>query len=244
MLLMALRGEFGDVPDVAIFADTGAEPAYVYAHLEWLEKQVAPFEIIRCSAGNLRDDVLRSAKEKSRCSNPPFFAASADGGMLFRNCTRDYKVRPLDRLTRSLMKERGHSRAEKWLGISLDEVQRMRDSQDKRFTNRYPLIEKRLSRNDCLAWMERNGFPRPPKSACTFCPYRSNQAWSEMKAKHPEDFADAVAVDAAIRNGIGGTNTRLFVHSSMMPLGEIKFTLEEHGQASLWGNECEGMCGV
>ena len=36
MALLAAHGEIQPMPDAAIFADTGWEPAAVYRHLEWL----------------------------------------------------------------------------------------------------------------------------------------------------------------------------------------------------------------
>jgi hypothetical protein len=57
MALMAARGEIGPMPVCAIFADTRAEPKGVYAHLDWLERQL-PFPVHRVSAGNLRDEIL------------------------------------------------------------------------------------------------------------------------------------------------------------------------------------------
>jgi 3'-phosphoadenosine 5'-phosphosulfate sulfotransferase (PAPS reductase)/FAD synthetase len=47
MALMADRGDFGAIPDVAIFADTGWEPEKVYKHLDWLESELKNFKILR-----------------------------------------------------------------------------------------------------------------------------------------------------------------------------------------------------
>ena len=41
---------------------------------------------------------------------------------------------------------------ELWLGISTDEAIRIKDSQDRWMTNRYPLIEAGMSRRDCPDW--------------------------------------------------------------------------------------------
>lgn len=57
LYLMGMRGEAPPV-DVAIFADTGEEPAAVYQHLEWLKAQGGP-EILVRSAGRLGDDLIR-----------------------------------------------------------------------------------------------------------------------------------------------------------------------------------------
>src|SRR4051812_27862869 len=101
---MALHGEFAERPDCAIFADTGWEPRAVYEHLDWLEGEAskAGVPVHRVSAGNLKQDLLDAVtKEKPRVANPPFFVknppngtyATPDrGGMLWRKCTKRYKV--------------------------------------------------------------------------------------------------------------------------------------------------------
>lgn len=56
LLLMALRGEFDDAPDCAIFADTQWESKATYRHLEFLEREAARFDfpIFRVTAGDIR----------------------------------------------------------------------------------------------------------------------------------------------------------------------------------------------
>jgi hypothetical protein len=63
LALMAAHGEIGPMPDLAIFADTGWEPARVYEHLDWLSSpDVLPFPIHTVSAGNIRDGLMRGAR--------------------------------------------------------------------------------------------------------------------------------------------------------------------------------------
>src|ERR1019366_3588936 len=105
MALMAARGEIGPMPDCAIFADTGAEPAAVYRHLDWLEKEL-PFPVYRVSAGNLRDEIMGAAKGTNRMdARPPFYVTRGGKptGMLHRQCTHDYKIRPIVRKVRELI---------------------------------------------------------------------------------------------------------------------------------------------
>jgi hypothetical protein len=56
----------------------------------------------------------------------------------------------------------------------------MRDSGSKRIENVYPLVDERLTRNDCRAILERAGLTIPPKSSCWFCPYRSARSQAEL----------------------------------------------------------------
>jgi hypothetical protein len=137
---------------------------------------------------------------------------------------------------------------EQWIGISVDEAQRMKPAREKNgdpatwVTNRWPLIDLRMSRNDCLRWLEKHGYPRAPRSACTFCPFHSDEEWRGLT---PEEFADAVKVDETIRGlDIERKGEPLFLHRSRVPLAEVDFTVPRSNQLSLFGNECEGMCGV
>ena len=145
-------------------------------------------------------------------------------------------------MRRWLQANRGGAVVEQWLGISLDEVQRMKDSDVKYVAHRYPLIDMRMTRGDCALWLERNGIEVPPKSACTFCPYHSTAEWRRVKAS-PEDWEKAVAVDEAIR-GVRPPYD-LYLHPSRIPLVDADLRSEvDRGQLSLWDNECEGVCGV
>lgn len=253
MALMAAQGEFESVPDAAIFADTQWEPAHVYRHLDWLEKQL-PFPVYRVTAGNLREHVAAERpKGKFLKVDIPAYVKNPDGsagGLINRSCTRDFKIRPIMKKVRELIGITGRRSptepvVEQWIGISLDEVIRAKPAREAWIQSRWPLIEKRMNRSDCLAWMARNGYPKPEKSACIGCPFHSNAEW---RALNEAEFADAVEVDRRLRNRppeayrAKGT---LFLHRSNTPLDEIDLsTAEDRGQGNLFLNECEGMCGV
>lgn len=253
MALMAARGELTPMPDCAIFADTGAEPQTVYAHLDWLERQL-PFPVHRVSAGNLRDEIVGAMAGTNRMdARPPFFTLS--GGMLNRQCTQDFKIIPITRKVRELIGLKKGQRGpkmpvvEQWIGISCDEAMRIKPSRLSFIKHRWPLIEAGMHRRHCLAWCAERHLPKPPKSACTFCPYTDNARWRDMRDKDPESFADAVVIDRAIRPGMPGAKRPAgdawFVHRDCVPLDEVDLsTDEERGQADLFNNECEGMCGV
>jgi hypothetical protein len=268
VLLMALSGELPDRLDCAIFADTGWEPAGVYRHLAWLEEQaeLGGIPVHRVSAGNLKQDLLDAvAAKKPRVANPPFYVKNADpdreydkpdkGGMLWRKCTKHYKVDVIRRKTRALaLRKYGSSRlpagfVEQWFGISFDELTQMRTSDVAYIRNSYPLVDRRITRAGCLAWLKARGYPVPPKSACLGCPYHHNALWSEMKRERPEEWAETVAFDRVIRRGLPGVKGEAFVHRSMIPLDLVDLrTNAEKGQPTLpglgWEEECSGHCGV
>jgi hypothetical protein len=253
MALMAAHGEITPMPHCAIFADTGAEPLAVYKHLDWLET-VLPFPVHRVSAGNLRDEIMGAMAGVNRMdARPPFFTNS--GGMLHRQCTQDFKIIPIIRKVRELIGLKKGQRApktpvvEQWIGISMDEAVRMKPSRLPYIKHRWPLIEKDMHRRHCLTWCEERQYPKPAKSACTFCPYTDNARWRDMKANDPVSFVDAVAIDKIIRSGMPGPKRppgdSWWVHRDLVPLDQVDLsTAEDHGQLNLFNNECEGMCGV
>jgi hypothetical protein len=252
MALMAAHGEITPMPDCAIFADTGAEPKSVYTWLNWLEKQL-PFPVHRVmQKAGLRQMIIDSIAGQ-RFAGPPFFTESdgSSGGMLRRQCTREFKIEPIKQKIRGLLGVGRGERAGKdvrvtqWIGISTDEIQRMKPSPDAWIKNRHPLIELEMSRDGCLKWMAVKGYPMPSKSACTFCPYHDDALWRDMKANDPHSFSDAVEIDEMIRGGVRGTKKKLYLHRSLTPLAQVDFrTAEDAGQLSMFNNECEGMCGV
>ena len=66
-----------------------------------------------------------------------------------------------------------------------------------------------------------------------------------MRDDNPEAWAEAVAVDRAIRTGVRGIRGEIFLHRSALPLDEVDLTTPaDVGQLDLWANECEGLCGV
>jgi len=244
---LALMVKHGDLPmvDCAVFADTGWEPKAVYAHLDWLES-VLPFTVHRVMEGNIREDLEAAHKGKRWLSIPAF---SKGGGMVRRQCTKEYKIVPIRRKVRELAgltrkKSPAFPVVEQWIGISMDEAIRMKPSQEAWQENIWPLIDKGMTRRDCLKWLEERQYSVPPKSACIGCPYNSDARWAERRENTPEEFAEAVAIDKMIRSGVRGMTAKLYLHRSMKPLDEVKFTADERGQPDLFNNECKGMCGV
>jgi len=251
MALMAAHGEITPMPDCAIFADTQAEPAAVYKHLKWLMSDgLLPFPVHIVTGGNLREDIGRQRKTGKFPMMPiPAYIRHADGdagGLKQRACTRDYKITPLDRKVRELLGITGKRSpktpvAQRWIGISLDEAMRAKPSWVAWQTHRWPLIEKGMRRYDCLRWLERHGYPEPPKSACTFCPFHDRRQWQALTK---DEMDDAVEVDKTIRKlWTQDKKAEFFLHSSLQPLSEVNFE-NDTSQLDLFNNECEGMCGV
>jgi hypothetical protein len=255
LLLMAARGEFGeDFPRLAVFADTGWEPPHVYAHLDWLEEEVGKYgiRIIRASSGNLREDFLDSLKgRRKRAASIPMYVMKEGAkreGMLWRQCTREYKIMTVRRAIRQALgygpTGRVREKIELWMGISTDEIQRVKPSQVKFIENKYPLIDRNISRDQCVEWMRSNGYPEPPKSACIGCPYHDDAYWLDMKENFPEDFADAVSFEKEARENSKNLAGKVYLHRSCVPLDQVQFKPGDKDRGEGFGNECEGMCGI
>lgn len=256
MALMAKHGEIDPMPSAAIFADTKAETKNLYSWLSWLEKQL-PFPVHKVANkesltdANLQFRVSKKSGKKYWRNFIPFFVADDQGkkGILMRKCTRDFKVSPLLREVKRLagIKRGGNELvAISWIGISKDEMTRMKASLFPYVENRWPLIEKGMTRMDCLKWMEDNGYPKPPRSACSYCPYHSNKEWQRIKTEEPEHFEEAVIFEKEAQKYADGCEVikgKPFLHASLKPLGEIEFQDKKNQFEFSWMDECEGMCG-
>lgn len=114
--------------------------------------------------------------------------------------------------------------AETWVGFSTDEITRVSDRADTRYSkSRHPLLELDMSRTQCEAFLKSRGWMTPErpvvKSACKMCPFHGNAAWRRMRGEDPASWTDAVEFDRAYRVGPGMRHQR-FLHISRLPLDQ------------------------
>ena len=231
---MAALGEI-PMPDYAVHADTTHEMAGTYAHAEkwtpWLEEHGVRVRTVQASEKLVSTaEWEKSYKDNSVGISIPAFSVekgTEKNGQIHRQCTTKWKIAPLRRFARSIIGKTSPECVEMWMGISLDEWQRMRDSGTQYIKNVYPLVDRRLNRSYCAAWLDEHGLDIPPKSACTFCPYHNKDTWRRMKQAGGADWDEAIAVDNAIRHK--RPNHVLFVHSSRLPLVEAVSIPEDYG---------------
>jgi len=249
MALMTKTGELPK-PDVGIFADTGYESKSCYLYLDFLKK-VLPFPIHVVKFGNIKDDMLKARGTTNFVVAPFYTQETITGkkGMILRQCTNQYKIQPIKKKIRELCNVGFNKRfpkdkyVEQWIGISKDEIGRMKPARDPYILNRHPLIEMNMSRQDCVNWLNKNKFPLPEKSACICCPFHDDKYWDFMKNERPSEFADAVAFDKEIRTISRKKNIKNYTHRSCKPLDEVEFSKEDN-QLDMFENACEGLCGV
>ena len=229
LALMACEGTLEPL-DGAIFADTGWEPRAVYQHLDRLETVLteAGIPLHRVSKGDLRGDAINPSH---RYASIPYYVRNPDGseGMGRRQCTSEYKLAPINRKVRELLGAKAPDFrrvpkgrvAEQWIGFSADELTRVNDRAPSYIRPRHPLLELGMDRKACERWLTSRGWGATTKSACIGCPYHGNRRWRDLRDHHPDEWADAVAFDEAIRKGGARgqpLNGEAFLHRSRVPL--------------------------
>ena len=189
------------------------------------------------------------------------FCAGVKSGMMRRQCTREYKIEVIERAIRYELiglKPRKHIPRDvhvyQYLGISTDESDRAvrtkanYGKRSKWATPVFPLIERGWSRQDCLQWLAGRVPHVVPKSACVFCPYRTNDGWEYIKLTDPEGWARAVQIDNALRTEGTRANLnlhkKLYLHRSCIPLELVNLEVRDDKQGPGLNAECEGMCGL
>lgn len=173
----------------------------------------------------------------------PIPARMSNGAPGRRSCTADFKIRVIAKW----LKQNGATKenpAITGLGISVDEFQRARsDSGIDHQVLEYPLIDLRLTRQDCMNIIASAGLPIPPRSACYFCPFHSRDEWIRLKNQRPDLFAKAVELEVRLNEKRGElAKDQVYLHPSVKPLDQAV-----GDQMMFWEDEdiCEsGYCFV
>lgn len=264
LALLADRGSFGARPDIGLWADTGWDPPHVQEMVEWLTGQVS-FPVERVRATRAASLAAHTSAAGSFYLIPAHLTAP-DGKQLLahRRCTAVFKLDPLHRRLKQLVGPRG--RAEAWLGITVEEMHRMKQSTVEWCPTRWPLIEVNMTRRDCLAWWEENapaGAPALRRSACVGCPFHTTEEWAELGRLNAAEIAAAAQVEADLQAKVRAERPGApipWLHRRRVPLAEAvsadmqlvaargeqqPIGSESHWDAAaddLWAAECDGVC--
>jgi hypothetical protein len=235
---MVAIGELEPI-DVAIHSDTGYESKLTYEFAErwteWLESHGVHVETVHGTDGTT-DQIFNTSKSGYRFLKiPAFYTQDGKRSIMRRQCTTHWKIRPVRHW---ITKNRSKRKVEQWIGISLDERERMRISDVKFLTNRFPLVEKRMTRDMCIAWLENHGLEVPPKSACIFCPYHSEAQWAKTKSV-TDDWKRAIEVDELVRNF--ELDKEIYLNSQLKPLAELDLDLQNENDRMEFF-DCSGNC--
>lgn len=265
LYLMSMDGEAPRF-DVAIFADTQEEPDDVYRHLEWMESLNGP-PIKRVTEGKLGDALEAGADSKGNKRTDgghyiqiPIYTRMHDGTVALarRQCTNDYKVKPIEREIRVMAGGQPGRPIPKdvtviqYMGLSHDEpkrVIRVRQRFMARPSNwkvEFPLWDLEMTRADCVAYLKDRVPHQVPRSACVFCPFKRNDEWRHLRDTDSVGWQRAIHIDNVCRTG-DGLDARRYVHRDCVPLADadLRDSDQKSGQMHLRGfvDECEGYCG-
>lgn len=205
VLALQALGRLPEPYEAFIFANVGHDSEdpltlkyFEEYHIPFAEKHgINLIEVERIKRDKTRETLWEQiTRPGSRSINIPVRMQNGAPGR--RKCTRDYKIR----VVRKWQRKHGSSfenPAITGLGISVDEIQRARtDSGYNDQILEYPLIDLGMSREDCYAVIEEAGLPRPPRSACWFCPFHTAGWWKELKEGRPELFEKACELESFI----------------------------------------------
>lgn len=122
-----------------------------------------------------------------------------------------------------------------WVGISADEKNRRRGPRRRWFQPSYPLLDvRRATVSECLAAVERVGWPEPPRSRCRHCPNQSDREWAELT---PEEFEEACRLEDELRL----IDRHAFFHKQLIPLRDVTLDVTDDN-GGLFGGCTSGAC--
>ena len=225
---LIIRGELPK-PDLAVIVDTERELSTTWDYLNQhtgpalAEVGVTVHRVKKSDFATVdlyrNDDILI----------PAFTTESGDVGKLPTFCSNEWKQRVMRRWATA----QGVTAANIWIGISIDEKRRIKTPIGK-WEHRYPLIEKKISRGDCIAIVERMGWPTPPRSSCWMCPNHTRADWEWQKENAPDDHQKAVNFEIAMNR----IDQDLWLTETGEPIDKADFKKDD-----LFQGRCDsGMC--
>ena len=92
------------------------------------------------------------------------------------------------------------------LGISYEEKHRAENRQKKskleeNVTYRYPLIDAKMNRDDCIDLIRDHGLDVPKRSTCWFCPFQTKQQIRELYLNYSDLYHRVVEIEDMCSGG-------------------------------------------
>lgn len=205
-------------PDFSIIVDTEREKSSTWDYVNSvLIPRLASVGVTLERVTKSRYATVDLFDHKGKHLIPYFTTINGKVGKTQSFCSNEWKKR----VTMRWLKDIGVAKCDNWIGISTDEIGRVKFSGVQWLRNKYPLVELGLSRADCIQLVKDMGWPAPPRSACWMCPQMSDVEWLEMKTNLPEDFARAIEFESYHRI----KDPFFYLHISGVPISEVEFQL-------------------
>ena len=129
------------------------------------------------------------------------------------------------------MRRRGAKTGTTFLGLTVDEVHRMKPSDVQWVETKYPLIEARLYRASIVTDLERRGIPYLISTECDGCPHKNKARWDRTSPEMIDELAEFER----------RFNGEFFLTSQRVPLKEALANMDD-GQMSLFDVCDSGYC--
>lgn len=222
-------------PDLAVIVDTEREQSTTWAYMDGvitpaLAKVGVTLQRVRKSEFEPRD--LYGGEDGETLLLPVFTTQGGDTGKLSNYCSSYWKREVVKRWANA----QGVQAADIWLGISVDEMGRIQKPKTPKWQQRYPLIEQRLNRGECVRLVESMGWPTPPRSSCVMCPNHTQLEWRDIRDNKPQDWQAAIQLDRRIRE----RDPHAWLHADCVPLEQAN--LDDDNEV-MFGRGCtSGHC--
>lgn len=240
LLVIAAEGELDTC--LSITADTGSELDCLWNNGRRTTAYVYFDEVIKPYAeANGIEAVMIRAQDKHKNDLPPLADKlqrgihagvplfGSRGGRISQGCTAKWKVRAI----RQELRRRGAKTAVSYLGLTMDEVERMRISNVKWHQSAWPLIEGRIYRAQAQEELMRRSIPFLLSTECDFCPHKNRSRWERTSKPTIERIAD-------IEKEFDGN---LFFTPARIPLKEALKKMDD-GQMDIFDGCDGGYCHV
>lgn len=222
----------GDIPppDLCVIADTGYEARTTF---EYMDSIVAPaLEAVGVKIHRIKSADYATVGLYSNAGSiliPAFTTETGKVGKLPTYCSNEWKGRVIQRFAKT---QTDAKQFDIWLGMSVDELRRVKQPIGK-WENKYPLIQRRMNRNDCVSLVRSMGWPDAPRSSCWMCPNRGTAEWQYLKDTAPDNFEMAVNFEKYMQT----KDEDLWLTQSAKPLSELI------GAAGMFTGRCDsGFC--
>ena len=176
---LLLAQEQGIEYDEIIFANTLDERPETYDYLKYFEEK-SGFKITKVIShlGKIYDYYFNKKVQPTKFR---------------RDCTGKFKISPIRKYLR---KKYGKKETfEMNIYIDYSEFHRMRTSDVKYITNKYPLVEQKLERESLKKYIISKGYELPIKSGCYFCPFTTKKGWIDLRNKHKDLWKKSLAME-------------------------------------------------
>ena len=187
--------------DLILFADTGAEQPHTYCFIETMNEWLAAHNMPSIITVENVDRFGNRLSLETECLRSQTLPSIAYG---YKRCSQKYKIAPQGKFCNNYPPCRAvwasGERVTRFLSYDAGEIRRYNhsktyDAKDKKYHNRYPLIEWGWSRTDCVRVLEAADLPQPGKSSCFFCPSMKREEIMLLKEQHPDLYARAIAIE-------------------------------------------------